>query len=444
MNPWIIAPLAWAAAYLVGAIPFGYLVARARGIDIFQAGSGNIGATNVSRVLGRKFGILVFVLDFAKGALPVLAAILLLQSRDLATDVGDWLPVGAGLAAFLGHLFPIYLRFRGGKGVATGAGVVTVLLPVPTIAAVLAWLTVVSATRMVSAGSLAAAVVLCVVYLAGSGEVNAQNPRTLFCLLAGALVFLRHRSNLGRIIRGSESRLPEGGIMQRVGRVLHVLALGLWFGMSVFFTFVVALSLFQTFETLGKSERPDWFPMVPEYASADEHIDGPREQGARVAGYAVGPLFHWYFLLQGVCGFVALTTALGWTRLSPVKIQRRRVAVLLVALATVVVGWPIERHTSALRVERNAATSAYLQTVGPTQRPAALERMKSARAEFGLWHTAGLFLNFFTVLLVTGGMMLAARLPDEASSGGAARGSRPGEEPLQRDMGGQKTEQRQP
>src|SRR5690242_17213462 len=120
-------------SYLVGAIPFGYAVARGRGVDILRQGSGNIGATNVGRVLGWPFGILVFLLDFAKGALPVVAATALIaRDADLAAALGtDGLPVLAGLAAFLGHLFPVYLGFRGGKGVATAAGVVAILLPGP-------------------------------------------------------------------------------------------------------------------------------------------------------------------------------------------------------------------------------------------------------------------------------------------------------------------------
>src|SRR5437763_15453317 len=96
-------------SYLVGAVPFGYLVARWRGVDIFQAGSGNIGATNVGRVLGKKFGILVFLFDFAKGALPVAAALALKKDyRGEELPEHGWLEVGAGLAAFLGHLFPVY------------------------------------------------------------------------------------------------------------------------------------------------------------------------------------------------------------------------------------------------------------------------------------------------------------------------------------------------
>src|SRR5580693_21429 len=102
-------------SYLVGGVPFGYLVGRWRGVDIFQHGSGNIGATNVGRVLGGRFGILVFVLDLGKGVLPTLAGLGLARAFSIEPHV--LLGVAAGLAAFAGHLFPVYLRFRGGKGV---------------------------------------------------------------------------------------------------------------------------------------------------------------------------------------------------------------------------------------------------------------------------------------------------------------------------------------
>src|SRR5262245_49773935 len=111
-----IALLALFAAYLIGAIPFGWLVARSRGVDIFHAGSGNIGATNVGRILGRKFGLLVFALDFAKGAVPVATASLLPAEAHQAFGSPDALRVGVALCAFLGHLYPVYLKFRGGKG----------------------------------------------------------------------------------------------------------------------------------------------------------------------------------------------------------------------------------------------------------------------------------------------------------------------------------------
>src|SRR5438552_11790103 len=189
-------------SYLLGAVPFGYLIARSRGVDIFHAGSGNIGATNVGRVLGRKFGLFVFVLDFLKGAVPVAL------TRHFLPDV-PWAAVAAGLAAFVGHLFPVYLRFRGGKGVATGAGVVTVLVPGPTLGALLAWLLVVSVSRYVSLASLAAVAALCVLRLLLTTEPFQRDNLTLtiFCFVAAALVVLRHRSNIARLLRGNETQI---------------------------------------------------------------------------------------------------------------------------------------------------------------------------------------------------------------------------------------------
>src|SRR5262245_17219935 len=131
-TPLLLALVA-VAAYLVGAVPFGYVVPRLiKGIDVTKEGSGNVGATNVGRVMGVGWGVLVFVLDFAKGAVPVaVARYLLPQPEDVPQDT---LAVLAGVSAFLGHLFPVYLRFKGGKGVATGAGVIAVLVPWLTLA----------------------------------------------------------------------------------------------------------------------------------------------------------------------------------------------------------------------------------------------------------------------------------------------------------------------
>ena len=148
------------AAYLIGAIPFGYLIGRMLGVDLFEEGSGNIGATNTGRVLGWKLGILVFVLDFLKGVVPVAAIVPLARLLDpeAATALGspEALRVGAAALAFLGHLFPIYLGFRGGKGVATGAGTIFVLVPGPAALAVLGWIVVLVSSRIVSLASLVA------------------------------------------------------------------------------------------------------------------------------------------------------------------------------------------------------------------------------------------------------------------------------------------------
>lgn len=399
-------------AYLVGAIPFGWLVARARGVDIFAAGSGNIGATNVGRVLGRRFGILVFALDFAKGAAPVIAALL---ARRVLSDPfwnDGWLEVGAGLCAFLGHLFPVYLRFRGGKGVATGAGVVAVLVPLAGLAALVAWLVVVAASRYVSLASIVAAVVLCVTQLSMVAG-NVAEPRAACCLLAAALVIVRHRSNLARLARGNENRLPESGAMNQLPKTLHVLALGLWFGMCVFFTFVVTLSLFDTFEKFGQrpaKDRPAWFPLPDAFAKVDTDVNGPKEQGSRAAGSAVGPMFTYYFLLQGVCGLVGFGTALAWTKHG--KVHRWRAGLLLVALIAALVGWPVEEKVSDLRPVRNQKMDEYLQA-DSSATAGTLKEMQAARSEFGLWHTISLFLNFATIMAVTGAMALAGNVPQE-------------------------------
>src|SRR5262245_17846912 len=201
-------------AYLVGAIPFGYLVARWRGVDILHQGSGNIGATNVARVLGKRLGLLVFVLDFAKGALPTaVGAWLDRQSSGEGLPSGLF-PVLAGLAAFLGHVFPIYLRFHGGKGVATGAGVVAVLLPGPTAAAFLTWFVIVVLTRYISLASVLAAFALCLFRVATPAPFAAESVIiTLFCLVAAGLVLLRHRSNITRLIQGTENRLQDSPTM---------------------------------------------------------------------------------------------------------------------------------------------------------------------------------------------------------------------------------------
>jgi glycerol-3-phosphate acyltransferase PlsY len=201
-------------AYLIGAIPFGYLAARwAAGIDIRKHGSGNIGATNVGRVLGTKFFFLVFVLDLLKGLIPVGLA-MLVQTRYSDPSAYDqtqvwYLPEAAGLAAILGHMFPIYLGFRGGKGVATSIGVLLVLAPFALFVGLATWLVLVAVTRMVSAGSLGFAVAFATAYFFTQPVPwsIASIPRSVFVLTTSVLVIVQHRSNIGRILRGEESRV---------------------------------------------------------------------------------------------------------------------------------------------------------------------------------------------------------------------------------------------
>jgi len=411
--PWLLLTLL--ASYLVGAVPFGYLVARARGIDILKLGSGNIGATNVGRALGRRFGVLVFALDFAKGALPVLAA-RLLPATDLPIDS---LPAAAAVAAFLGHLFPIYLRFHGGKGVATGAGAVVVLVPPIAMSALLIWVVVLSCTRFVSLASLMAATLLCVLRLTNTPQPWAADHYvvTLFCLVGAGLILARHRTNVRRLLQGTENRVKDTPAMLQLGKTLHVLALGLWFGAAVFFT-IMALVLFQTFEQISREpaeKRPAWFPLPDVYAqtSPSEEFPNPLrlEQGSRAAGAAVGPMFGWYYGLQGACGAVAAFIAVAWTySFRGQKIHSARAILLVLALAAVGVGWWLERVVSDKRGPRNDLTDACL-TLPEGSRTEAIQQAKAARADFGRWHGYSLLVNFVTLGLVTVALALAANLP---------------------------------
>jgi acyl-phosphate glycerol 3-phosphate acyltransferase len=410
------------ASYVFGAIPFGYLVARARGVDILRQGSGNIGATNVGRVLGHGWGVFVFVLDFAKGAVPVLAADHLAPGPQAAP-----LPVAAGVAAFLGHLFPVYLRFRGGKGVATAGGVVAVLVPVPFLVAFLTWLTVFVSTRTMSLASLLAAAVLCLTRLAATPDPWAPDERvvTAFCLAAAALVVARHHANIRRLLSGTENRFPESAAMTQLTKILHVLAVGLWFGTVVFFT-VAGLVEFQTLEQLTSApaqERPPWLPVPRGYDKVlpGEGFPHPlaKEQGSRLFGTAVGPLFPWYHGIQTGCTLIALVTALAWVRLAA-RVHRVRAWVLAVGLASVLLGWWLYFKVEELRVKRNALTDAVI--AAPVLLGPQLDQAEESRVAFGRWHGYSLGQNFLTLVLVTVAMILAASLPAPPALAPPAKG----------------------
>ena len=219
--------------------------------------------------------------------------------------------------------------------------------------------------------------------------------------------------------------------MFQLTKTLHVLAVGLWFGMAVFFSFRVALSLFATFERISEAQqRPAWFPRSELYATdpatwtpppADiakpfETVrDVEKEQGSRAAGAAVGPMFDGYFLLQGACAVLALGTALPWTRVEPgVRAHQLRVAVLVLAFITVLAGWPLEHYVSELRGPRNEKTDALLQAA-PNISENVYREAVAARKAFGMWHGISTMLNLATIMLVTVAMGLAARLPTSFS-----------------------------
>ncbi|MCE0482640.1 MAG: glycerol-3-phosphate 1-O-acyltransferase PlsY [Methylacidiphilales bacterium] len=199
VSPWLW-PLFF---YLVGSIPTGYLLACSRGIDIRQHGSGNIGATNVGRVMGRKWGLFAFACDFLKGFLP-LYLVRIYGLADIGPNTTALLLVACGLAAILGHNYTPWLGFKGGKGVATSGGVLGALMPPVLAVALSLWIIAVFLTRTVSIASLLASAVLPV---AAAWFYPGQ--WIYFCLaaMAGGLAAWRHRSNIQRLMAGTESRI---------------------------------------------------------------------------------------------------------------------------------------------------------------------------------------------------------------------------------------------
>ena len=193
-------------SYLIGSVPSGFLIGKLAGIDIRQHGSGNIGATNVTRVLGKRFGYPVFLADFFKGLSAIILAPII--GRAFASShSAELLQVLAGACAVLGNAFPVWLRFRGGKGVATSAGIFFGLTPAAAIVAIVVWVAIFYATRYVSVASLTAAVSLPLAIF-GIGRITGT-PRSLVLYVSiglAIMVFLRHRSNLSRLMRGTEQR----------------------------------------------------------------------------------------------------------------------------------------------------------------------------------------------------------------------------------------------
>ena len=180
--------------YLIGSVPNGYLLGKLAGVDIQNVGSGNIGAANVARTLGKWQGALTLVADAAKGFLPVFVALELgLSSVNLAL---------VAIAAFLGHLYPVFLKFRGGKGVATGLGALLALAPLATAVLIVVFAAVALSTRLVSLSSIAAAVATPVILWL----FNQQAVIVGVGLFFGAMITLRHRSNIQRILAGTEPR----------------------------------------------------------------------------------------------------------------------------------------------------------------------------------------------------------------------------------------------
>ncbi len=210
MNTAFAAFCIFIGAFALGSIPWGFIAGRLNGIDIRTHGSGNIGATNVFRVIGKGWGITVFVFDFLKGFIAALGAGLAAEVFELPTDLASIL---GGLGAILGHNFTPWLGFRGGKGIASSAGVLFGITPIAAAASLAVWIVLFFTTRYVSVSSIGAAVFLPLVtgflMLFPENFSGGTLPLMVFSLIIATLAVVRHRSNIERLLSGTEPRMER-------------------------------------------------------------------------------------------------------------------------------------------------------------------------------------------------------------------------------------------
>ena len=207
---WLLAAAVVTEAYLLGTIPAGYLAGRLAGVDVRKHGSGNIGATNVLRTLGKAWGFAVFAFDVLKGFVAVRLAIAIASRTPDAAGYIEFYAILAAAACVAGHSFPVWLRFKGGKGVATSAGSLAGVMPIAAFTIFLVWLVTFKVTRYVSLASIVAATALPVVVGVLVGMRMTQGTVLFyFSVLMTALVVWRHRSNISRLMNGTEPRFAR-------------------------------------------------------------------------------------------------------------------------------------------------------------------------------------------------------------------------------------------
>ncbi len=194
-------------SYLLGSIPFGYLAGRLAGVDVRTCGSGNIGATNVLRVVGKRWGYPVFLLDALKGFAAVRLAFMMVGRDPSASEFADFYAILAAAACVAGHSFPVWLRFKGGKGVATSVGALLGVVPIAAISIFLVWVLVFLITRYVSFASILAALTLPLVV--ALLDRSRGHVLLFFSAAMTALVVWRHRPNIARLIAGTEPRFTR-------------------------------------------------------------------------------------------------------------------------------------------------------------------------------------------------------------------------------------------
>jgi glycerol-3-phosphate acyltransferase PlsY len=196
-------------SYLLGSIPFGYLIGRIRGVDVRRTGSGNVGAPNGARVIGKRYGYGVFVLDFFKGFWAVEISTVLATGPPPSWNSPELFGMIAAVSSVVGHCYPPWLRFKGGKGVATSAGAVFALTTVGGLIGLATWIVIFWMTRYVSVASVTAAFVLPIVIFAISWQNQSVRTIFYFSVCAAAVVIWRHRSNLSRLMHGTEPRFTR-------------------------------------------------------------------------------------------------------------------------------------------------------------------------------------------------------------------------------------------
>jgi glycerol-3-phosphate acyltransferase PlsY len=196
--------------YTVGSFPTGYILGRMAGIDVRTVGSRNVGATNVTRVLGKRFGYPAFLADFSKGVVAVMISIFVASKADLTPTSADFYAAVGGVFSVIGHIFPVWLRFKGGKGVATSLGVLFGINWMAALVMCAVWVLVFQLTRYVSLSSIAAAIALPVAMTAMLflHQLRSTIP-VYFSLCLAAIVVARHRSNLSRLRSGTELRFDR-------------------------------------------------------------------------------------------------------------------------------------------------------------------------------------------------------------------------------------------
>ena len=225
MNLWLLTLLCSAVGYVIGSIPFSLLLGKLKGVDIRKVGSGNVGAMNLGRLLGRPWFIAAFILDMLKGFAPTIIAGRILNDSEIVTDAPAsirslcWLL--SGMCAVLGHNYPVFLGFRGGKGVSTSLGVALGVYPALTLPAILSfvvWALGLALTRMSSVGSICGAIlfpVFCILLAWRQGGAMMDRwPFLLFAFVVAGLVVGRHRANIARILAGTETRVVRSPSQQ--------------------------------------------------------------------------------------------------------------------------------------------------------------------------------------------------------------------------------------